>query len=96
MKELVPCPFVDGAGRHCKGHVVRIAEYYNSDIRWDCQPDGTWRFRLREAVLGEPASFYRLVCSEERAHEQMNSDQMKLSYEELGDDLKHVLSMREM
>jgi hypothetical protein len=86
-ERLVPCPFVDGAGHRCKGHLIRIEEYYNSDIRWDYQPDGAWRFRLEGAALGEPGSLYRLLCSEKHY-------QMKVGFEELDDAVKGILSIR--
>ena len=87
MHDLVPCPFVDGSGHHCKGHIVRIEEYHNSDIRWDLQTDGTWRFGLGEAVLGEPAALYRLFCTE-------GHSQMEFRFEELDGAVKRVLSIR--
>jgi hypothetical protein len=86
-ERLVPCPFVDGASHRCKGHLIRIEEYYNSDIRWDYEPDGSWRFRLEGAALGEPGSLYRLFCTEKHY-------QMKAGFEELDDAVKGILAIR--
>ena len=93
MNEQVPCPFVHASGERCKGHIIRIEEYHNNDICWEYQPNGTWRFGLREAVLGEPVSHYRLFCSEKHDRLQSDSDQMKFRYEELEDAIRRIISM---
>jgi hypothetical protein len=93
MTKLVPCPFSDTSGQRCKGHIIRVEEYHNSDICWEFQPNGTWRFRLREAVLGEPVSYYRLFCSETHNRSLPDSDQMKFCYEDLGNDVRQILSV---
>ena len=92
MNEPVPCPFVHASGERCEGHIIRIEEYHNNDIHWEYQPNGTWHFGLREAVLGEPASHYRLFCSEKHDPLRPNSDQMKFRCEELEDAIRRIIS----
>jgi len=94
MSDQEPCPFSYASGQKCKGHIIRVEEYHNSDIRWEYQPDGTWRFGLREAVLGEPVSHYRLFCSEKHDPLQQDSDRMKFRCEELSEAVKRILSTR--